>query len=101
MSDQRVSDPYANPDRASGPASSPSALGVKPDACRKRLQRILERLRIENHQQISQRPVPNGSPGEPEKMPEVNGLFVQPLTDRFVTIRAGKNRANDRRQNGG
>jgi FtsH-binding integral membrane protein len=32
MSDQRVSNPYANPNPAGGPATSPSALGVKPDA---------------------------------------------------------------------
>jgi uncharacterized protein len=32
MSDQRVSNPYLNPDRTSGTATSPSALGVKPDA---------------------------------------------------------------------
>jgi FtsH-binding integral membrane protein len=32
MSDQRVSNPYLTPDRTSGTATSPSALGVKPDA---------------------------------------------------------------------
>lgn len=32
MSDQRVSNPYVDPNPVSGPATSPSALGVKPDA---------------------------------------------------------------------
>src|SRR5687767_3468020 len=32
MSDQRVSNPYATPDQAGGPATAASALGVKPDA---------------------------------------------------------------------
>ena len=32
MSDQRVSNPYLTPDATSGAATSPSALGVKPDA---------------------------------------------------------------------
>ena len=32
MSDQRVSNPYVTPDSTAGPAASPSALGVKPDA---------------------------------------------------------------------
>src|SRR5688572_7425350 len=32
MSDQRVSNPYATPEPAAGPTTSPSALGVKPDA---------------------------------------------------------------------
>ncbi len=32
MSDQRVSNPYLSPDRTAGTATSPSALGVKPDA---------------------------------------------------------------------
>lgn len=32
MSDQRVSNPYATPDQTGGPATSASALGVKPDA---------------------------------------------------------------------
>jgi uncharacterized protein len=32
MSDQRVSNPYATPESAAGPTTSPSALGVKPDA---------------------------------------------------------------------
>jgi FtsH-binding integral membrane protein len=32
MSDQRVSDPYVNPNPTGAPATSPSALGVKPDA---------------------------------------------------------------------
>lgn len=32
MTDQRVSNPFLTPDARSGPASSPSALGVKPDA---------------------------------------------------------------------
>ncbi len=32
MSDQRVSNPYLSPDQTGGPATSASALGVKPDA---------------------------------------------------------------------
>jgi uncharacterized protein len=32
MSDQRVSNPYVTPDRTGGPATSASAVGVKPDA---------------------------------------------------------------------
>jgi FtsH-binding integral membrane protein len=32
MSDQRVSDPYVNPNPTGAPSASPSALGVKPDA---------------------------------------------------------------------
>ncbi len=32
MSDQRVSNPYLTPDQTSGTVTSPSALGVKPDA---------------------------------------------------------------------
>lgn len=64
-------------------------------------QRAFEGLRIQDREQVPQRAPLQRSPGEPEKMPEVNGLFVQPLADRFVTVHAKKHSTNHRCQNDG
>ena len=64
-------------------------------------QNRFEALRRNCIQQVTQRPVLDRLPGEPQDMPKVNRLVVQPLCDRPIAVGTAENSTNDRRQDGG
>lgn len=49
-------------------------------------QRVLKGSEIESHEEVPQRAVLDGPPREPQKMPEISRLRVQPLGDRLVAV---------------